>query len=279
MHRLQVGKPFCTHSHILLGRDVDHTDDYTQRIVYRWVNHVTHTHTHTHILGFNMHMSACAHTQTHTHRFYNTQNNFFGGRERRATGSVLSLSRKRSNFWWRECFVCVGILVGLLYIWWRGYILCVQAFCWVCCFIWWRGYILCVQAYCRVFCLSDGEGMFFVCRHSGVLAVCLREKIYFMCAGHFTGILLGLLYIWWRGYILCVLAFWWVCCISDGEGILFCWVCCISDREGIFCVCRSLGRHTGGFAVYQGTPETSDGQLYTASFRFVFTFTLFTVSW
>ena len=59
-------------------------------------------------------------------------------------------------------------------------------------------------------------------------------------------------------------AFWWVCCICDGGGI--------------FCVFRSFGRHTGGFAVYQGTPETSDGQLYTPSFRFVFTFTLFTAS-
>ena len=41
-------------------------------------------------------------------------------------------------------------------------------------------------------------------------------------------------------------------------------------------MCRSLGRHTGGFAVYQGTPETSDGQLYAPSFRFEFT--LFTAS-
>ena len=32
-----------------------------------------------------------------------------------------------------------------------------------------------------------------------------------------------------------------------------------SDGEGIFCVCRSPGRHTGGFAVHQGTPQASDG--------------------
>ena len=68
-----------------------------------------------------------------------------------------------------------------------------------------------------------------------------------MCAGHFTGILLGLLYIRWRGYILCVQvilqAYCWVCCLSDEEGIF-----CVGrhDREGIFRVCR----HSAGFAVY-----------------------------
>ena len=34
MRHLQVGKLCPTHSHILLGRAVDHTGDYTQYIVY-----------------------------------------------------------------------------------------------------------------------------------------------------------------------------------------------------------------------------------------------------
>ena len=240
-----------------------------------------------------------------------------------------------------------GILLGLLFIWWRGYILCVQ---------------VTSQAYCWVCCISDGEGIFCVCRsfcrHTAGFAVYLTKRVYFVwagmtervyfvcagillgllyiwqrgyilcvqafwwvswifvCAGHLAGILVGLLYMWQRGYILCVQvtwqAFWWVCCICDREGIFcvcrslgrhsggfviydnmwwrgyvlcvqvtwqaFWWVCCICDGAGIFCVFRSFGRHTGGFAVYQGTPETSDGQLYTPSFRFVFTFTLFTAS-
>ena len=119
--------------------------------------------------------------------------------------------------------------------------------------------------------------VYVTCKHSGVFAAYVMERVYFVCAGHFTGILLGLLYIRWRGYILCVQAFWWVCCLSDGEGIFcVCWslcrhtggfavylteriysmcaghwcVSCISDGEGIFCVCRSLGRHTGVLTVY-----------------------------
>ena len=205
----------------------------------------------------------------------------------------------------RVYFVCAGhftgILLGLLYIRWRGYILCVQAFWWVCCLSDGEG-IFCVcrspgrhsgvlAVYLMDSCLSDGEGIFCVCRspgrHSGGFAVYLMERVYSVCAGHFAGILVGLQFIWWRGYILCVQAFWCVSCISDGEGI-FCvcrspgrhsggfavylmervyfvcaghwWVCCISDGEGIFCVCRSLGRHSGVLAVYLMDSCLSDGE-------------------
>ena len=99
--------------------------------------------------------------------------------------------------------------------------------CWVCSIIIREILKLLVERVCFVYV---------TCKHSGVFAAYVMERVFFVCAGRFTGILLGLLYIRWRGYILCVQAFWWVCCLSDGEGI--------------FCVCWSLGRHTGGFAVY-----------------------------
>ena len=40
---LRPGFHSCPIPHALLGRAVDHTDDYTQCVVYRWVNCVTHT--------------------------------------------------------------------------------------------------------------------------------------------------------------------------------------------------------------------------------------------
>ena len=65
------------------------------------------------------------------------------------------------------------------------------------------------QAYCWVCCIYDGEGIFYVCWHSGGFAVYLMERVYysagfavyltervyFVCAGHLAGILVGLLYI------------------------------------------------------------------------------------
>ena len=57
-------------------------------------------------------------------------------------------------------------------------------------------------------------------RHSGGFVVYVTERVYFVCAGHLAGILVGLLYM-----IIC-------------------------DGEDMFCVCRSLGRHSGGFVIY-----------------------------